>query len=584
MPLFGITISFDTIIIIVYDLSIMPSLTRKILRGRPYYYLRECQRVNGKPKIIWTRYIGSAQTLVDRLTHPEPEKVSLCEFGGSAATFDIATSLDVVNIIDRHVPKRDSGGPSVGQYLLLAALNRCLRPMSKAQIEEWHKKTALRRLLPFSSDQLSSQRFWDHMDRVSEQQIIEIERDLSASAVSAFSLDLRCLLFDATNFFTFVDSFNERPKLPQRGRSKEGHDNLRILGLALLVTSDGDVPLFHHTYAGNQHDTTTFQSVSRELADRCRRLANGVSDITLVFDKGNNSDKNLKLFEKDAPFHFVGSLVPTHHPKLLAIPMNKMKRLDTKQLPAVWSYRTQQVVFGVERTVLCTFNQPLFDAQKKTLQREIRKRMNKLRQLQLKLKNHSRGKVPTIPGVQKQVTAILNGRHVKDLFRANVTANRKGIPHLKFSFREKAWKSLASTLLGKTILFTDQTDWSDEQIVLGYRSQFHVEASFRRMKNPHYLTFRPTFHWTDQKLIVHAFYCVLALMILTLLCRKLKQAGIPLSIPRMMNKLTAINEVTLLYPTPPGENKPFTRTVLSDLDDEQRAIVKALEIDRYLSK
>jgi transposase len=73
-------------------------------------------------------------------------------------------------------------------------------------------------------------------------------------------------------------------------------------------------------------------------------------------------------------------------------------------------------------------------------------------------------------------------------------------------------------LLGKTILFTDHgEDWSDEQIVLAYRAQHHVEADFRRLKNPHYLSFRPTFHWTDQKLCVHAFYCVLALMILNLL-------------------------------------------------------------------
>jgi len=98
------------------------------------------------------------------------------------------------------------------------------------------------------------------------------------------------------------------------------------------------------------------------------------------------------------------------------------------------------------------------------------------------------------------------------------------------------------------LLFTDRTDWPDEQIVLAYRAQHHIEADFRRLKDPHYLTFRPTFHWTDQKLRVHAFYCVLALLLLNLLRRKLAKAGIPLSVVEMMDTLTDIYEVTLLYP------------------------------------
>jgi transposase len=107
---------------------------------------------------------------------------------------------------------------------------------------------------------------------------------------------------------------------------------------------------------------------------------------------------------------------------------------------------------------------------------------------------------------------------------------------LRFEFREAEYQKLKSTFMGKTILFTDHgQDWTDERTVLAYRAQHHVEADFRRLKDPRYLSFRPTFHWTDQKLRVHAFYCVLALMILNLLRRKLAQSGIVLSIVEMMN-------------------------------------------------
>ena len=217
----------------LYDLT-MPSLTAKRIKGKIYYYLRECQRVDGKPKIVWQQYLGSAQQLVQRMVPPQPQSALIRDYGAVVAPLGIAQQLDLVSIIDRHVPKRGRG-PSVGQYLLVACLNRCVAPRSKAQIAEWYEKTVLPARLGLKASQLTSQRFWDNMDRLDADAIARIEQEISAGAVARFGLDLRCLLFDATNFFTFVDSFNARATLPQRGHSKEGRDNLRLLGLALLV-------------------------------------------------------------------------------------------------------------------------------------------------------------------------------------------------------------------------------------------------------------------------------------------------------------------------------------------------------------
>ncbi len=559
----------------------MASLTKKIIRGRPYYYLRECQRVDGKPKIVWQQYLGSAEDLVRRLSDPAPQSAVVREFGGSAACLDIARQLDVVAVIDRHVPKRDSRGPTVGQYLLLAALNRCVGPRSKARIRAWYEQTTLPRLLRIKSSRLSSQRFWDNMSRVDERAISRIEQELSAAAVERFGLDLRWLLFDATNFFTFIDSFNGRAELPQRGHSKEGRDNLRLLGLALMVTADGDVPLLHHTYAGNQHDSVTFGRVVHELTQRARELAQGAVDVTLVFDKGNNSKDNLEAVAADR-MHFVGSLVPTQHPELLAIGRAKMRRLDKQQLPAVWAYRTRKVVFGVERTVLVTFNRPLFEAQVKTLRREIGKRRRRLAKLEATLARSSArrgGGKATLAGARKRAAAILAGRHMRELFKITVEAGADDAPTLRWSFDESAWQQLQQSLLGKTLLFTDRDEWTDEQIVRAYRGQTHVEAAFRRMKDPRCLTFRPIHHWTDQKLRVHALYCVLALMILSLLRRKLAHAGVQVSAARMVEQLVAIREVAVVFPAKGAQ--PTVRTVLSQLDPEQRALYEALDLARF---
>jgi len=251
----------------------------------------------------------------------------------------------------------------------------------------------------------------------------------------------------------------------------------------------------------------------------------------------------------------------------------------------VWAYRTHKVIFGVKRMVLVTFNQKLYRAQTKTLSREIHKRERKLKKLQNRLRHRrpgDRGKKPSVVGVQKKVQDILCGRHMADLFHTQIHKTRQGLPRLQFHFRKAAYEKLCSTLLGKTILFTDHgDDWSDEEIVLGYRAQHHVEGDFRHLKNPLYLSFRPTFHWTDQKLRVHAFYCVLALMILNLLRRQLAHAGILVSMVQMMKQLTNIQAVTVLYPAAQRGQEPMARTLLSTMNARQKKMMTTLGLERY---
>jgi transposase len=257
-----------------------------------------------------------------------------------------------------------------------------------------------------------------------------------------------------------------------------------------------------------------------------------------------------------------------------------MRRLDKTQLPAVWAHRTEQKVFGVSRTVLVVFNRPLYRAQLKTLRREIHKRLRKLTALQLSLRRSARrrvGKKPTLEGTEKRLAAILAGRHMKELFTAELTAGKGSRLKLRWRFKVSAWKALQSRLLGKTILFTDRADWSNEQIVRAYRAQAHVESAFRAMKDPHYLSFRPTYHWTDQKLRVHALFCVIALTITNLLRRQLARAGIAVSLARMLDELSRVREVSLLYHDAAAK-APRTRTVLSDTTDQQNKILAALEL------
>jgi len=158
------------------------------------------------------------------------------------------------------------------------------------------------------------------------------------------------------------------------------------------------------------------------------------------------------------------------------------------------------------------------------------------------------------------------------------------VPSLRFHSDTGALARLVDTQLGKTILFTDNDNWSDEEIVSGYRAQYHIESAFRDMKNPHFLGWSPMFHWTDSKIRVHAFYCVLALTLVSLLQRTLHSKGIDLSLTRMMELLGTIQEVLVIYPRQPGQHKPRTAVCLSHRDEEQQRLCDALALDRYQAR
>jgi hypothetical protein len=142
------------------------------------------------------------------------------------------------------------------------------------------------------------------------------------------------------------------------------------------------------------------------------------------------------------------------------------------------------------------------------------------------------------------------------------------LPTLTYRTNTAAFSRLVKTHLGKTILFTDNESWSNEEIVAGYRSQHNIESAFRDMKNPHFLGWSPMFHWTDSKIRVHAFYCVLALTLTSLLQRALHQRGVDLSMARMLELLGEIEELLLIYPKRSGEAQPHMVTCLTDREPE----------------
>ena len=578
--------AIDLFLLLVYDLN-MPSLTPKIIDGHTYYYARYCQRVEGKPKIVRQIYLGKIEDLVaaaEGARNPaQPQETVVAAFGDVVALWQIAEHLGVLPLLDSTLPAKRDQGLSCGQYLLLAAINRAVAPTSKLQFADWYRQTVLTRLLPADPAWLSSQNFWNHMDRVTADHIAVFEQQMSQRLIERLHLDLRALVYDGTNFFTYINT-RTPAELPQRGHNKQKRGDLRQVSLGLLVSTDFHIPLLHWVYAGNVADSVEFRSVTDELTVHYRELAQTCEHITLVFDKGNNSEEAFDTLAA-SPVHFVGSLVPSQHADLLAIPRRRFRALPNPRLDGVEVHRTEKKVFGRTHTVVVTFNQNLLDGQMQGLTANLNKARGKLRELQQQLGRWREGKVkggkrPTLAGVQNQVRSICSAQHLKAILKTEIKEVRRGL-ELTFSTDQLALDRLCRVQLGKTILFTDNADWSDEEIVLAYRSQYHIEDAFKQMKNPHFLHWSPMFHWTDSKIRVHAFYCVLALTLSSVLQREVWNQGEPLSINRLLEELGGIHETLVIYPRRQGQRRNHTATCLTRMNPLQQRLFSLLELQRY---
>ena len=561
----------------------MGSIIHKMKKGRPYYYAVESARVDGKPRIVWQKYLGTVEAIVARTEGtkpPEPKEAVLFEAGGVAALTRIAQRLNLVDVIDQEVPKREQG-PSVGHYILLAALNRALAPCSKLAIGDWYEQTVLRRLWRFDKAAFSSQRFWDHMSRVSEETIEAIQKALVPRIRREFGLDAEVLLYDTTNFFTFLATTNDRCTVAKRGHNKAKRHDLRQVGLALLVSRDFQVPLFHKVYDGNLPDVSLFPSLAGELMRSHRAACGKKGHGTLVFDKGNVSEDAMEQLVV-AGQSFIAAVPLNRLPELASTPLERFQ--DVPAFPGTKAYLAPVEAWGTSCRAVLAYTESFFTQQLEGVTHNLVKCQKKLGDLEKALatwrEGKLRGKRPTVRQVEASVRGILSGQFMTELFEIALTEEQEG-PMLRYAVDHAALDRLTHQRLGRTLLLAVKTEGDVSDIIGTYRSLTQIEEVFKNMKNVDFLRWQPAYHWTDQKLKVHGLYCVLALLLATLARKIACQARIDLSLPALLQELSAIREVAVIYPPGTLAHRKDHIT-LSRMSSTQRKLAEALELDTAL--
>ena len=139
---------------------------------------------------------------------------------------------------------------------------------------------------------------------------------------------------------------------------------------------------------------------------------------------------------------------------------------------------------------------------------------------------------------------------------------------------------LSRTWLGKNILITSRDDWADAKIIEAYRSQFIIEDVFKEMKDRNTGSWWPLHHWTDSKIRVHGLYCTIAVLLRALMLRRVRDAGLELSLKRVLCELNAICEVVTIYPRKRRAKTQRKQTTLTKTSEVQQQLLSILGLKK----
>jgi transposase len=569
----------------------MASLYPKKIGGKTYWYLREMARVDGKPKMVSERYLGTAAEIAaaveGRQAAALPERTRHLAFGDIAAAWGMLDELGVAAVIDEVAGPRPAGQPlSTGTYLALAALNRLVAPCSKAAFADWWKSTAADRFTKIGAAALDHRRFWDAMHAVTVEQLEEISQKIAVTIVQSAGVDVSSVALDMTNFATFIDTANGRAPIAQRGKAKQKRSDLRLVGLGLVVTRDGGIPLTWHAYPGNKPDVTQFPDMITQLRGQYQAVcaAAGVpaaaADMTVVFDAGQNSEANFTHLAA-AGLHYIGSVPASDCPDLTALPASRRSVVDEDRFGGLTACDTRRDVYGAQRRAILTHSPELREAQARGFDgTTLAKAARKLGELAATL---ARGKTRRSKGkVIAEIEAITAKPWVRRVIRWQLHGDQPRDLRLSWHADQQARTALEEEIFGKHVLITDHDDWPVPEVIAGYRSQSEAEFSFRQMKDTHVVSFSPMHHWTDHNIRVHVFTCVLALQLAHLMRYRARQGGLDLSVRALLGQLGGIEETVLIYPSTGG--RPKARRMTTELTGHQPQLYEIFGLARWAAK
>ena len=499
--------------------------------------------------------------------------------GDVGALIWVAEQLDVVGHIDRACPRQGARkGPTLGETVLAVAVQRACAPAGKKDLAAF-LGASIPRLSCLPAEAFSGQVFYRAAAVVDEKDLESAQLGIAGEAVARFGLGVDVLEFDTTNFDTYIDTTTSS-ELARRGHAKSKRADLRVVGLGLLVSETGHVPLLHRTYPGNGSD----QSVLTDCLDGLRQLheqldgterRNRPAERTIVRDGGSWSPQ-LELDLHCTGYHTLISLPLGHTVAQEALEAaakrGAMKRLGGK-LDGARAARVIGSFGGVKRTLVVVESQELLEGQKRGVAIALRKaklELNKLARLAEK-----RRLKPS--DLERRVSKTLAREHLSEFVIAEIKGTESD-PALSWHVDAARRRRLETTRLGRRVLYTDQHVWSTERIITAFRGQWNVEEMFRRTKKGGVVPWGPSYQWADASLRLHSFATVLGLTLVSLARLAL---GTRISVRSLMRELSSL-KATMVRTTTGKKGRRPTTLISPELSSLQRKAVAVFELDRWM--
>lgn len=303
---------------------------------------------------------------------------------------------------------------------------------------------------------------------------------------------------------------------------------MRQVGLALAVDKDYGIPFYYRAYRENAHDSKVFAEIIDELIEKIKLTFNGVDDLVLILDKGNNSKENFKQL-KDK-IKWVGSLAPSQYAELA---FKDVADYMGKYLNILF-HATFKKIMDMDCLVVSTYRASLARKQAYTLQSGLAKLTSEIQN-----KWNAYKKRPTKVPVGFEAM-LKDSRHGK--FLSLEVQSEQLLYAIVDKEREKAQQRF-----GRNLLFTDNVRADAAWVIANYQSKNKIEESFKLIKGTDLIRFRPIRHFTDTKICAFTFCCVVALMLIKVLELRCTEAELKVSHELIKEELSDIKAVTMIY-------------------------------------
>ena len=576
-------------------LLFMVRLDKRKYKGRVYLYLEERAWIDGKSKRLWQRYLGPEHEFKDlsKIALKSDIETETIEFGLIASLLIVAKKLGLVKIINTFTNKR-AQGLSVGEHVLFAAINRCVEPVSKTRLKEWFDSTVLRKIYPEVGSAIDSRSYWTHFRYLNEEIVASIGDEINRVLLRKFDVDFSNLLYDPTNFFTYINPKKPNQTLPRHGHCKEGRFTLNIINFSLFCALDGGIPLLHLVYPGNIPDSKSFKNALERLKQRLKQIGVPATNITLTFDKGNLS-KDAFAFIDDMELDYIASIRPSTRKALLLIPPEQfeMKLLPNGKELGVKEFNDENYevfmkqlemngvnfkkkkfeTYGKNRRIIALYNPNQAKWQQENFDKKLENKIQKtVAFFNDRLNNQDWAKKEK---VLEKCQTMLGAKKFQEVVDVNLTGE-EGKLTLSVSKNQAAHEKKILNF-GKSFLMTSREDLTAWEVAWAYRQQYIVENAFKILKNPKWLSIRPMWAWTDSSIKGHSFACFIGLLLLSLLVRELVMQDIPISLSKMIKRLTTIKitKIKIL-----GRQKPIYK--LNKMNEDENVLFRALKLNRFI--